>query len=264
MTHTAYTIVVLGDSHVEPNQCLNRFSALGRYLLHKKPTHIISIGDFLSLDSLSAWDQDKKRTMEGVRYWNDISAGNKALDLMTDPIMRYNKERKRLHKSQYKPVKIYLKGNHEHRLDRYLDKNPVLDGSEISLEHNLKLSTREWRVVPYKEHYVLNGIAFTHVPISNNGFPVGGKYICQRALDLYNYSIVFGHTHRLEVANKHRHGGEHLQQSLNCGCFFEHTPEYVRGAATDYWRGLTVLQVNQNMRFDMQTISMSELLRRFK
>lgn len=59
MTHTAYTIVVLGDSHVEPNQCLNRFSALGRYLLHKKPTHIISIGDFLSLDSLSAWDQDK-------------------------------------------------------------------------------------------------------------------------------------------------------------------------------------------------------------
>ena len=254
------TVAVLGDSHVEPDQCIKRFSALGNYLVEHQPNYLISIGDFLSLDSLSAWDADKRKTMEGVRYWNDVHSGNDALDLLEAPIICYNSTRKKRHQSLYKPKKIFLKGNHEDRLDRYLEKNPVLDGAEISLEYNLHLKKRGWEVVPYKQHYVIHDVAFTHIPISNNGNPIGGKYVCHKALDLYNYSIVFGHTHRLEIANKHRHGGEHLQQSLICGGFFDHVPPYMQGATTDSWRGMTVLTLSQDMRFDVQTVSMSELL----
>ena len=257
------TMLIIGDSHVEPQQNLSRFHALGHLCLDHRPEIILSIGDFLSLDSLSAWDVDKKKTMEGKRYWDDVDSGNVALNALEQPITCYNKSQVDKKRAQYKPRKIFIKGNHENRLDRYIEKNPVLDGFPISLEHNLSLQKRGWEVVPYKEHLVIDDVAFTHIPISNNGNPIGGKYVCQRALDLYNYSIVFGHTHRLEVANKHRHGGTHLQQSLNCGCFFDHVPNYMQGATTDYWRGIVLLDITQPMRFDIKTYSMSHLMREY-
>jgi len=258
------SLLVIGDSHVEPEQDLSRFNALGHLCLEHKPDIILSIGDFLSLDSLSAWDADKKKTMEGKRYWDDVSSGNSALDALELPITCYNSVQAQKKRAQYKPRKIFLKGNHEDRLDRYIEKNPILDGAEISIEYNMNLHKRGWQVVQYKEHLVIDDVAFTHIPISNNGKPIGGKYVCQRALDLYNYSIVFGHTHRLEVANKHRHGGEHLQQSLNCGCFFDHVPDYMQGATTDYWRGVVLIDITQPMRFDIKTISMSHLMQEYR
>lgn len=260
---TTLKILVIGDSHVEPDQDLSRFEVLGRFVASRQPDAIISIGDFLSLDSLSAWDRDKRKTMEGKRYWKEIECGNTALDLLDKEVTKFNEKAGRKHTKRYYPERYFINGNHEDRLDRYLDANPTFDGVEISLEYTLKLHERGYKIVEYKHHLVLDDIAFTHIPIANNGRPVGGKYVCNKSLDLYNYSVVFGHTHRLEIANKHRHGGEHLQQAVNCGCFFENIPEYMKGTTTDYWRGVLMLNTYQNMRFDIETISLGRLKREY-
>lgn len=256
-------VLVIGDAHVEVNQNLDRFWYLGKYIADVKPDVIIQIGDFLSLDSLSSYDRNRRKTMEGQRFWKEIAAGNEALDLLEHGIEALNKQSKKAHRQRYTPTKHFIKGNHEDRLDRYLDEYPIWDGEEVSLEHTLGLKERGWEVTDYKHHLVIDDVAFTHIPIANNGRPVSGKYVCEKSLDLYNYSVVFGHTHRLSLANKHRHGGKHLQQALNCGCFFDNIPEYMKGTTTDYWRGVVMLNIYQPMRFDIDTVSLGRLRREY-
>lgn len=258
------TILTVGDTHISNNQDLSRFDALGKYIVDKRPTHIVLIGDFLTLECLSAWDMNKRMTMEGKRYNLEIDAGNLALDKMLQPMLQYNKNRKKNKKSQYKPLIIYLEGNHEDRLTRYLQKDPTFAGF-ANIQQDLKLTKRGIKWVPYREYYDIGGIGFTHIP-HNKVKPImasGVSSVAKRATQCTVKSVVFGHTHELEVANQHLEGMPHLQQVLNCGCFFTEHEEYVHGRVTNYWKGVVLLQNYKHGRFDIETTSMNRLFEEY-
>lgn len=243
-----YTLVI-GDAHVAPGQNLNRFKWANKFIHDYRPHRIVIIGDFLTMDSLSDWDRDKRKKMENRRYKADIECGIEALDLMLE---RVDKDL---------PI-VYTEGNHEERLKRYIDRNPEWDGM-VSIETDLLTSIRNkgYKVdfIPYKTDWTYKGTSFVHVPIQETGRPVGGKTATQRTLDIYQNSCVFGHTHKLDVACKHRHNAPHLQQAINVGCFFEHIDEYAQGSVTSYWRGLVVLNQYANNRSDISTFSLGWL-----
>jgi predicted phosphodiesterase len=241
-------ILTIGDAHCAPGQDLRRFKALGKLIVDESPDVVVSIGDFLTLDSLSDWDKSKRGKMEGRRYKADISSGNRALDLI---------------QLSTAPRYVYLMGNHEYRLPRYLDYDPTMMGF-ADIENDLDLAARKWKVVDYKDDIKLSGISFTHIPINGMGRPIGNPHVAQKALALYSNSVVFGHTHTLDHAAEHRRGAPHLNQALAVGCFFEHIDEYAIGSKTDYWRGIVILDAYHNNRFDIRTISMSNLLRKYK
>jgi hypothetical protein len=75
--------------------------------------------------------------------------------------------------------------------------------------------------------------------------------------------IITQNTHKLCIAGEHRLGAEHYNQVLSCGCFFEHVDEYVKGAKTDYWRGIIVLDHYSENRFDIETISLGKLIKMY-
>lgn len=237
--------LVIGDAHVDQHQSLRRFKALGKYIRDTKPDNIVSIGDFLTLNCLSAWDKDKRKKMEGQRYEDEIEAGNCALDLLGTVPKNTNL--------------IFIEGNHEERLKRYLDYDPTFDG-HVSIEKDLQLHNRGWLWVPYKSDHIINGVSFTHCPINGVGKAIANPNVAQKALKLYSNSVVFGHTHTLDHAAEHRHGSPHLQQALSVGCFFEHVDEYAQGSITNYWRGVVMLNQYDENRFDIATVSMSQLL----
>jgi hypothetical protein len=212
----------------------------------------VSIGDFITLDSLSEWDKKKAGKMEGRRYAADIAAGNEALDYIDAACDSFAKV----------PKRIYIEGNHEERLERYLDYNPVVKGS-MGVEKDLKLKARGWKFVRFKNDISISGISFTHIPISGSGKPIGNPSVARKALSLYNNSVVFGHTHTLDHSAEHRRGAPHLNQALAVGCFFEHIDEYAKGSKTDYWRGIVELNAYHKNRFDITTVSMSNLLRKY-
>lgn len=243
-------IVVIGDAHTDATQSLRRFKALGNYIAATAPDYVISIGDFCTLDSLSEWDKSKRGKMEGRRYDLEIGAANRALDYLQ-------------HDGDLLDVSrwYYIEGNHEQRLERYLDYDPVMKG-RVGIEKDLMLKARKMKFIPYKDHALVNGITFTHIPIAGNGKPISNPYVARKALSLYAGSVVFGHTHTLDHCAEHRHGSPHLNQSLAVGCFFEHIDEYARGSKTDYWRGIVTLTSYHKNRFDMETMSMSQLLRK--
>ncbi len=255
-------VLVIGDAHIDEEQSLDRFDALGQYIVDNKPDEVVIIGDFLSFNCLSEWDKNKRKQMENKRYISETTAGNTALDAMMGPTDEWNKSRKAQKKALYLPNKTYIKGNHEDRLDRYLDHDPVFEGA-VSLEKDLDLEARGWKVVGYKEVHNIQGVSFTHIPIASNGKAIGNPNVAQKALRLFGNSVVFGHTHTLDHAAEHRHGSPHLNQSLSVGCFFEHVDEYAQGSMTNYWRGIVSLDIYSENRFDINTLSMRQLKDRY-
>lgn len=255
---------MIGDAHVQAGQVLLRFKALGQWILDNLPENIIIMGDFLDMQALSAWDKNKRLTMEGKRYKEEIDAGNVALDLMLKPMVEYNQERKKQKKRVYKPHLVYLSGNHEFRLDRYIEEHAELEG-QLDYVRELRLKERGFIHVPYREYHYLGGVGFTHIPIGGNGKAMSGAIstLTKNVLQSHAHSVVFGHTHKLCIAGEHRLGAEHYNQVLSCGCFFEHVDEYVKGAKTDYWRGIIVLDHYSENRFDIETISLGKLMKMY-
>ncbi len=130
------THLVIGDPHCTPKASNDRFLWAGRVAADYKVSHVICMGDFCSMDSLSSYDRAKK-SFEGRRYQKDMEHSHEALSLFNKGL------------GKHKPRKIMLHGNHEDRIDRFVDENPELDGTlKIS---DLKFRQYGWQEIPYKQ-----------------------------------------------------------------------------------------------------------------
>ena len=240
-------ILVIGDAHVTNGQSLRRFQWLNKLLRSRKDiTHVYIMGDFLTLNSLSAWDKDKRLLMEDRRLFKEIEAGNTALNLLFDNV------------DTSKIKIIYIEGNHEDRLTRYTQVHSELSHETFTIPSLIHLSSKGIRWVPYRSYSVEGGIHFTHIPFGK-AKEISGKDICSKAELVTTASVVFGHTHELHTSCVHKHGMKHLQQIYNAGCFFEKEEDYVEGKMTNYWKGVSILTNYSYGRFDIETISMHRL-----
>lgn len=253
-------ILVIPDGHNDEVHPLDRWRSLGKLITDRKPDLIVQLGDFASINSLSHFDMNKRRLMENKRFSKEIAACRQAMDLLFDPLTQYWVKQKRSHVKRYTPEIIWCEGNHEARVESYLDVHAQLEGQlELDLAHNLNYSGYPIDlVVPYKDYVIKDGIAFTHAPINAAGAPVTGKMALHRASELFATSLVFGHLHRLTQLDIFRHGGDILQ-IISAGCFFEHTDTYAKGAANVYRRGVLLLHQWDIGRFDVEEISIARL-----
>lgn len=252
MTSKSNKILVIGDAHVTNNQSLRRFDWLAGLISSAAFSHVVVMGDFLTLNSLSAWDRDKRLLMEGRRFYKEIDAGNEALDKIQNAI-----------KDEYEfniPKLIFIEGNHEDRLPRYIQHHPEFDDSRMGIPAFLKLQERGYEWVPYRDYTSIGGIFFTHIP-HGKAREISGKDICSKAEAVTVNSCVFAHTHELHTSCVHKEGQKHLQQILNAGCFFEEEEQYVKGKITNYWKGVVILDNYSYGRFDIETVSMGRLKR---
>ena len=254
--------LIVPDAHVGPNQDLIRFDALGNLIMERKPSRIISMGDFLSVDSLSNWDLNKSGTMEGRRYKADIESGKEAITKMLTPLTLLQNQQRRNKVKIYAPNLVFIKGNHEDRADRYLESKPELK-EHINLDNDLGLKEFGFSVTPYRESVEFDGVIFTHAPMNAANQPVSGKYALHRAAEMTAKSIVFAHTHRKESVNYYRHGSKNLTQVHSVGAFFEHTDDYAYGGLNSYHRSLTILTHWADGRFDTEDISLERLKRMY-
>lgn len=184
-------ILPIGDCHVDDEQSLDRFDVASKFIIDKQPDYVILIGDFLTLNCLSAWDKDKRKRMEGKRYSKEIEAGNEALDRLLAEVKEYNKQKKKNKERQYRPHLVYIEGNHEERLSRYLEYDPTFDG-HVGIEKDLKLKERGFAFIPYREYYYVDKVGFTHIPF-NKTAPISGVDITRKAQAVTVNSVVYGH-----------------------------------------------------------------------
>ena len=242
-------VLAIGDSHVSANDNdLERFSTVSQHIRKTKPEVIVLMGDFLTLDCVSAWDKNKRLRMEGRRYAADIAAGNRGLNILFNDMDALQKKQAKNKKKQYNPSIYYLQGNHEERLDRYLEVDPTFQG-HVSVENDLNLKARGITWVPYRTYLDVDGVGFTHIPHSAMG-PIGSSglqvSVCKKALQYVDGDVVFGHTHKLEVGHRTLTRGRQ-SMAINVGNMLsKQGEEYMQGKLSDWWSGVVDITIDNN------------------
>ena len=139
-----------------------------------QPSILVNNGDFIDCAAVS---RHSKNLEQRRSFRKELEIANGVLDQM-DALVP-------------KARKIFLEGNHEQRLPRYIDeKCPELEGL-ISIKEKLRLAERGWKHVAYKDDIQIGKVFVTHDVGS------AGRYNAFKCLDTYAASIVTGHTHRL-------------------------------------------------------------------
>lgn len=106
--------------------------------------------------------------------------------------------------------KIYLEGNHENNLSRYLaDHAPELFNM-VKVENILRLKERGWEFYPYKRKKARIGkLTVTH-DLGN-----AGRNAIEKAIDGFQDNIVINHTHRMKYIIEGNYSGiKHVAASF--------------------------------------------------
>jgi hypothetical protein len=138
-----------------------------------KPDILVCLGDLADCYKVSSFSKDPRR---GLSFDEEIADVCEGLDHLEE-----------IGATQ----KIFVEGNHEHRIERYLrDKAPELFGF-ITTSKLLGLEERGWEFVPYKEATRIGKLWITH------DVGTAGRYSVFRAADAFQHPVVMAHTHRL-------------------------------------------------------------------
>ena len=221
------TILVIADTQAKSEESLEYLLWIGHYIAEKQPDIIVHIGDHYDLPSLSSYDKCKA-SAEGRRLAKDIEAGNIGFEYLNMAMQKHK---------DYNPRKIFCVGNHEHRLDRYIEDNPELIGT-LGVD-KLPFAKYGWEVHPFLKPVEVNGIFFVHY-LANpfSGKPYGGNAV--NILKTVGRSFVVGHKQCLDIAVRPTIDGKQQIGIVNGACY-DHNESYKGYQGNNHFRGLTVL-----------------------
>lgn len=176
-------ILFIPDTHV-PYHDKRAFDLVMKVGEMFKPDHVIILGDFIDMYTVSSHSKDPNRALKLEFELNEAK-----------------KELKRV-KGLGAKNNVFVSGNHEDRLTRYLqDKAPELFNI-ISIPHLLGLDKMGFEYIPYKQHYKLGKLYITH-DCGN-----AGRQAAFKALETFQHNVVIGHTHRLNYIVEGNASGE--------------------------------------------------------
>lgn len=193
-------ILFVPDTHV-PYEDVRAWKLMMQAMKEFKPEIIVILGDFLDCYTISDHQKDlKQRPTLG----EEIRLANIRLDELD--ALKAEK-------------KIFIAGNHEFRLDRYMSNDKIreklltLEEAGVvkiyDMSHVLGLKQREWIWVPYKEHYKLGKLHITH------DCGKAGPMAAVDAESTFQTNSVLGHVHaQTYVIKGNMQGSTHVGASF--------------------------------------------------
>ena len=154
-------IAVIPDTQVKKDVPTDHLEAYGNYIVDKKPDIIVHLGDHFDMPSLSQYEEKGSRITEGARYVDDIASGRAAMERLLSPIVAYNNRRKKHKKTLWKPRIEFLLGNHEFRVIRAVDKDPMHYEGVISID-DMALESYGWNVNSFLSILEIEQVMFSH------------------------------------------------------------------------------------------------------
>lgn len=242
--------IVIPDTQVRPGVNTIHLSWIGQYIADEyagTKLTVIHLGDHWTMDSLSSYDRKGGTRMEGRRYVKDVEAGNNAFYQLDYPWATVPARR------------VFLMGNHEHRITRAAEADAQLDGA-VSLEH---LNTFGWEVHDFLEVVTIDGVAYSHYfanPMT--GRPLGGQSMDTR-LKSVGYSFTMGHQQGLKVGMRDLTNGTR-QRALVAGSCYLHDEDYLGPQGNNVWRGILVCHQVERGNYDLMEVSLDYLARRYE
>lgn len=220
-------VFVIPDVHV-PYHDKKAWSLCLSVVEEVKPDVVVVIGDFADFYSISTFDKDPSRNLN--LKW-EVACVNAELD--------------RLCQAAGNSQVVFLEGNHEDRLRRYLwKKAPELFGLTNTREL-FKIGERGWKFIKYGDFYRRGRVTYVH------DLGKSGLNALSQTLDLCGGNVVFGHTHRAGLLYRGHHGSQgHF--GLNVGWLGDYRKlNYIhRIKAEREWRlGFGIVEESGNLAF---------------
>lgn len=226
-------ILLMPDTHA-PYHSEEALGCFLRVAAGWKPDGCVVLGDLADFCEVSSHPKDPSRRRA---FREELEGVNAVLDRLDRALGR-------------DCWGVYLEGNHETRLARYISSHaPELSGI-VDWREELQLYDRGWEVVPYKESLVLGELRLTH--------DVGraGVNAARASLLDCGANIAFGHTHRLIVHYQGQLGGN-AHVGITCGWLgdpmaidYRHRDSVRR----DSIHGFSTVHMLDNGRFWIQAI----------
>lgn len=241
------THLIIPDSHAHPDFHNKRYEWLGNLIVDIKPDVVVDIGDWWDMPSLCSYDKGKK-SFEGRRYKKDIEAGLDAQDRMMSIIKRQKKKLPRF---------IRTLGNHEHRINKAVDLDPILEGT-IGIND---LQSREygWEEYPFLHPVEVDGVTYQHYFTSGiMGRPISGERHAQSLILKQLRSCTQGHSHLFDYCVRSDVRGRKIHGCV-VGVFQDYEADYA-GPANRMWNaGVVVKRGVENGEYDLEHISLKRL-----
>lgn len=255
-------IFVIPDTQVKPGVPLEHLTAAGNYIADKKPDVIVHLGDHWDMPSLSNFTQKGSLEWEGLRYKEDIEAGQEGMEALLGPLWKEQRKLRLGHRARYRPLMIYCTGNHDPavRCERFIKGDPRLAG--LMAGEDAQIEKFGWDVYDFLDIVKIEGIAFSHYfvnPHSAKKSPLGGMIDTQ--LKNCGFSFVQGHTQGLKTG-KHFLSDGTCRMGIVAGSFYQHDEDYMgpQGNAS-HWRGCIMLNEVNEGGADVCELSLNYLMK---
>lgn len=243
--------IIVPDTQVKPGVPINHLTAIGNYIADQRPDVIVHLGDHWDMPSLSLYDKRGSAAFEGRRYAKDVAAGNEAMHRLVAPYRRLR---------SYKPRQVFLLGNHEERINRAINLDPILEGT-IGIGD---LALGGWEVHPFLEIVEIDGILMSHFfvnPQSLMKSALAGTI--DNRLNKLKRSFTMGHQQVRLWGTQFTGDGKEIM-GLVCGACYQHDEDYLGPQGNKhYWRGIVVKHEVRDGVYDPMFVSLKYLLEKW-
>ena len=245
-------ILCIPDTQCKPGVPLDHLTWAGKAICDYKPDVVVHLGDHWDFPSLSSHDKPGSKYFEGKRYMADVEAGNIGMDMLLAPLKELQKTQKTTKHKVYKPRMVFLRGNHENRLTRAVQSNPMLEGL-MTYDH---LNLKDWEVHDFLKPVFINGVGFSHYwPVGAMGRPASSAAVLVNKLHM---SCVAGHQQGKQIAYGKRADGKSIC-GIIAGSYYQHDEDYMDQLSNTHWRGLLVMNEVEDGQFDELFLSINYL-----
>jgi len=250
-------ILVIPDTQVREGVPLEHLTWAGKAICDYKPDVVVHIGDHADMPSLSTHDKVGSKYFEGLRYQKDIDVAKLGMEMLLKPLRDLQKAQKESKHKVYKPRMVLTLGNHENRINRAINNNPMLEGliSTKDLEYE-----RDWEVHDFLHPVFIAGVGFSHYwPVGAMGRPAATP---AAIISKLHQSCVAGHQQGKAIAYGKRADGKSVC-AIIAGSYYLHDEGYMDQLSNRHWRGLVVLNDVQDGHFDEMLLSIEYLQRKY-
>jgi predicted phosphodiesterase len=201
--------VILPDVHLDSDKIPRPYGVAKQYIKETGADDIVLLGDFLDMSAISHWNETNLKSREGKRVTKEMERANLELDFL----------------QQHSQQVYYIFGNHEAWVDRYVEKNPELEGL-LDLRALLNLKGRKIPVTDNNKFLKIGKMNFTHGLYTN-------KYHATKHVQTVGANVCYGHQHGFQVDTMVMHMQlPHAGYGLGCLC--ENNPEYLKGRPNNW------------------------------
>lgn len=222
--------IVVPDVHA-PYHDKESYNAILSFVREHKPEGVVFIGDVVDNYSVSKYDKNPERAN---RLQEELDSANSVLSDMR--------------KAAKDARIIYIEGNHEARMQKFLWRHPEIHGLR-NLQLPVLLGVKDLDIDYRKEYVWKDTFMFTHGTRVN-------KYAARAELDDHGISGISGHTHHVQTHMKKDYTGEKVWHSIGHICD-EKQCEYTE--RPDWQQAFAVVMLHKRTRrFYSQVIPITE------